>query len=140
MMEELRRRKKQKDFFDLNWKVDERYGRKRKYSMENVKEQRQEFDSMGPERHFKPINEQIFDPSDFTLIFIDSDSVTNVTTLNRINQRRVLIFAGNGAGICGYGKGKGEDYEQAFALAFKELRERLVCVPVNVDYSQPTIL
>jgi len=45
------------------------------------------------------------------MIFLDSDSVTNVTALNRVNHRRVLIFIGNGRGLISFGKGKGEDYE-----------------------------
>lgn len=57
------------------------------------------------------MEDEIFNPEEFTLIFIDSDSVTNVTSLNRVNHRRVLIFIGNGAGIVSYGKGKSEDYE-----------------------------
>ena len=40
-----------------------------------------------------------------------SDSVTNVTSLNRVNSRRVLIFVGNGNGLVSYGKGKAEEYE-----------------------------
>ena len=45
---------------------------------------------------------------------MSSDSVTNVTSLNRVNHRRVLLFIGNGQGLISYGKGKGEDYENAF--------------------------
>ena len=56
------------------------------------------------------------------MIFMDSDSVTNVTSLNRVNKRRVLIFIGNGRGILSYGKGKAEDYELAFDQAFKKLK------------------
>jgi len=78
--------------------------------------------STGPERYFELQKGEIFNPSDFTLIFIDSDSVTNVTSLNRVNQRRVLIFVGNGHGLISFGKGKGEDYEHAFDNAFKKMR------------------
>jgi ribosomal protein S5 len=56
------------------------------------------------------------------LIFIDSDSVTNVTALNRINARRVLLFIGNGNGVISYAMGKGDDFEGAFEHAFKKLR------------------
>ena len=76
----------------------------------------------GPERFFTPNKDEIFSPSDFTLIFIDSDSVTNVTALNRINHRRVLLFIGNSNGVISYAMGKGEDYENAFETAFKKLR------------------
>ena len=48
--------------------------------------------------------------------------MTNVTRLNRVNQRRVLIFIGNGEGIISFGKGKAADYEMAFDNAFKKLK------------------
>jgi len=76
----------------------------------------------GPERYFELEHNEIYDVKDWTLIFMDSDSVTNVTKLNRINQRRVLIFIGNGRGMISYGKGKGVDYEQAFDAAFKKMK------------------
>ena len=85
----------------------------------------------GPERYFTPGKGEIFNPSEFTLIFIDSDSVTNVTSLNRINARRILLFIGNSNGVIGYGKGKGEDYEQAFDDAFKKMRKNLVCLDLD---------
>jgi ribosomal protein S5 len=66
-----------------------------------------------------PEDDEIFDPSEFTLLFLDSDSTTLVTSLNRVNHRRVLFFVGNGKGVIGYAKGKGIDYESAFENAFK---------------------
>jgi ribosomal protein S5 len=76
----------------------------------------------GPERFFVPDDDEIFDPNEFTLIFLDSDSVTNVTPLNRVNHRRVLLFIGNGRGVISYAMGKSDDYEKAFENAFKKLR------------------
>ena len=67
----------------------------------------------------------MFNPRDFTLIFIDSDNIANVTKLNRVMRRRVLLFIGNGNGVIGYGKGKGDDYESAFDNAFKSLKQNL---------------
>ena len=99
-----------------------------------------EWRTSGPERYFEPTEEEIFDPSAFTLIFIDSDSVTNVTSLNRVNKRRVLIFIGNGEGLVSYGKGKSDDYEQAFDQAFKKLRQNLVCIPLSFYNTVPTCL
>ena len=74
------------------------------------------------ERHFECGSDEVFPAKEFTLIFMDSDSVTNVTSLNRTNQRRVLIFIGNGNGLVTYGKGKADEYEQAFENAFKKAR------------------
>ena len=36
----------------------------------------QAFEQSGPERYFTPGKDDLFKPSDFTLIFVDSDSVT----------------------------------------------------------------
>lgn len=65
------------------------------------------------------------------MIFIDSDSVTNVTALNRVNSRRVLLFIGNGNGIISYAMGKGDDYESAFENSYKKLRANLICIPLD---------
>jgi ribosomal protein S5 len=62
---------------------------------------------------------------------LDSDSVTNVTALNRTNSRRVLLFIGNGNGLISYGMGKGYDYELAFDDAFKTMRKNLVCLSLD---------
>lgn len=66
--------------------------------------------------------------------------MTNVTSLNRVNHRRVLLFIGNGSGLISYGKGKGEDYEQAFDNAFKKMRQNLVCLSLDVNFSSPKML
>ncbi len=94
----------------------------------------------GPERYFTPGKDDIFNPADFTLIFIDSDSVTNVTALNRVNARRVLLFIGNGNGVISYAMGKGEDYEAAFETAFKKLRMNLICIPLDQMMTVPQVL
>jgi len=92
------------------------------------------------ERYFEPAKDEIFDPSHFSLIFMASDSVTNVTSLNRVNSRRVLIFVGNGNGLISYGKGKAEEYEQAFDNAFKKARQNLVCLDMEEVFTSPRIL
>jgi hypothetical protein len=45
----------------------------------------QQYKGSGEERFFEPKRDEIFNPSDFTLVFLSSDSVTNVTSLNRVN-------------------------------------------------------
>jgi ribosomal protein S5 len=42
-----------------------------------------------------------------------------------------LLFIGNGNGIISYAMGKGEDYEAAFEISFKKLRQNLVCIPMD---------
>ena len=99
-----------------------------------------EFAGSGPERYFEAQSNEVFDPNEFTLIFIASDSVTNVTSLNRVNHRRVLLFCGNGDGLISFGKGKGEDYENAFDQAFKKLRQNLVCISLDQNFTVPKLL
>lgn len=138
MLEEFRRRKNLKNYYDLMKKRElnenTEIGRSGNQYMDMDSDtlvRDAEFASSGPERFFEARADEVFDPNQFTLIFIDSDSVTNVTSLNRVNHRRVLLFIGNGNGLISFGKGKGEDYEGAFEQAFKKLRQNLVCI--NMD-------
>lgn len=94
----------------------------------------------GPERFFQPEDGETFDTADFTLIFMESDSVTQVTRLNRINHRRVLIFIGNGNGVIGYSKGKGLDYQSAFENAFKRMKSNLIAVNIDMVNTSPNAI
>ena len=120
MLEEFRRRKKLKDYFDLMRKREieknEDSGTTNAFQDmdENALFRDKPFQGTGPERFFERDEDDIFNTKHFTLIFIDSDSVTNVTKLNRVNHRRVLLFIGNSDGVISYGKGKAVDYENAF--------------------------
>ena len=118
MMEEFRRRKNLEDYYtkmaDLQTRsaFNQRMEDRAPLDMsEKAKMADQTYFGSNVDRYFEPARDEIFDPSQFALIFIDSDSVTNVTSLNRTNARRVLIFVGNGKGIISYGKGKAEEYE-----------------------------
>ena len=73
--------------------------------------QSQQYNGANAERYFEPARDEVFNPDHFTLIFMASDSVTNVTSLNRVNSRRVLIFIGNGNGLISDCKDKAEEYE-----------------------------
>lgn len=84
-----------------------------------------------PSRFFGPTGNEIFDPTHFTLLFMETDSVCLVTKLNRVNHRRVLVFIGNGNGVVSYGKGKGIDYQSAFQNAFIELKKNLICIDLD---------
>ena len=44
----------------------------------------------------------------FIMLLLDVKSNTKVTTLNRINSYKTLVFMGNGNGIISYAKGKGK--------------------------------
>lgn len=52
-----------------------------KETLENVHRYR----GSNVERFFEARDDDAFDPRQFTLVFLDSDSVTNVTSLNRVN-------------------------------------------------------
>lgn len=146
MMEEFRRRKNLQRYYEQMKKhrTEEAGVQGEKNPMmdmddESVNRETQ-YKHSGPERYFTPGKDEIFNPSEFTLIFIDSDSVTNVTALNRVNARRVLLFIGNGNGVISYAMGKGEDYEAAFETAFKKLRANLICIPLDQLMTVPQVL
>ena len=88
----------------------------------------------------EPRFNEVFDPTDFTLIFMDSDSVTNVTSLNRTNKRRVLFFIGNKNGLISYGKGKGIEYEEAFDAAMKDAKRNMICLDIEDIFTSPRLL
>jgi ribosomal protein S5 len=103
-------------------------------------EQAHQFHGSNAERYFEPKRDEVFNPNEFSLVFMASDSVTNVTSLNRVNSRRVLIFVGNGNGLVSYGKGKADEYEQAFDNAFKKARQNLVCLDIDEIFTSPRLL
>ena len=46
----------------------------------------------------------------FVIILLHRGVTTKITTLNRINSFRTLLFMGNGNGIISHGKGKSSTY------------------------------
>lgn len=144
MMDEFRRRKSLKDYHegmtqedrkataDMRWESATPFDM-HKESNENI----MQYKGSNEERYFEPQRDEIFDPGDFTVVFMASDSVTNVTSLNRVNQRRVLIFIGNGNGLISYGKGKAGEYEGAFDNAFKKARQNMVCLHLEEIFTTP---
>eukprot|EP00347_Sterkiella_histriomuscorum_P015440 403357023 len=146
MMEEFRRRKNLQRYFEMTSaqgkKDREQSGQKSKaFDMsDDAVTKESQYRSAGPERFFTPSKGECFDPSQFELLFIDSDSVTNVTSLNRTNHRRILLFIGNGNGVISFGMGKGVDYEQAFESAYKKLRTNLMVLPMHWIMTSPLIL
>ena len=81
--------------------------------------------------------EGILDVEDFSLMFCGASMTTNVTKLNRVSKRRCLIYIGNGAGIIGYGKGKGPDYSDAFNKAVEHAMQNLIAIPLDYNNSCP---
>jgi ribosomal protein S5 len=147
MMDEFRRRKNLKDYHDGMQDVDRKVGLAsqmdavlpvdmKRASTEGM----HKYMASNEERFFEPARDEIFEPRDFTVVFLDSDSVTNVTSLSRTNKRRVLIFIGNGNGLVSYGKGKAGEYEQAFDNAFKNARMNMCCLDINEIMTSPRII
>ena len=83
------------------------------------------------ERYIQPEKGENYSPRDFTLIFLDTDSVCLVTKLNRINHRRILVFIGNSDGVIAYAKGKGLDYQSAFSNAYMKLKQNMIVVDID---------
>lgn len=146
MMEEFRRRKNLERYYELmkNQKKAEANKVGEKHNIVDLDDESITHETAqkgtGPERFFLPGKDEIYKPSDFTLIFIDSDSVTNVTALNRVNHRRVLLFIGNGNGVISYGMGKSDDYEKAFENAFKTLKKNLTCISLDQMWTVPRMI
>lgn len=146
MLEEFRRRKNLKRYFELT-------ASEKKADLESTFKKSNLFDmsdeavtagmrykQSGPQRFFTPDHEECFNPSEFTVIFIDSDTVTNVTKLNRTQHRRVLLFIGNSRGLISYAMGKALDYQQAYENAFKTLRKNLILLPMSQINTSPIVL
>ncbi|KAL4497034.1 hypothetical protein ABPG72_002190 [Tetrahymena utriculariae] len=74
---------------------------------------------------------------DFMIVLLDRDVTTQVTTLNRVNHFRYLIFMGNGNGLVGYGKGKGSDFEEALDNAILHCKRNLIAVPLDIFHTVP---
>jgi len=74
---------------------------------------------------------EIYDSSQFNLMFLDADMVCNMTRLNRVYERRCLLFVGNKEGLISYGIGRGPLYEDAFIDAYKQLKKNLIAIPLD---------
>lgn len=74
----------------------------------------------------------------FVLLLLDKGVTTNVTTLNRVNHFRYLVFMGNMNGVIGYGKGKGGDFQTALKNAIHDCKKNLVAIPLDHFYSLTT--
>ncbi|CAD8062498.1 unnamed protein product [Paramecium sonneborni] len=86
----------------------------------------------GEVKYGRNVNRSGFKINDqFFTILIDRDTNTQVTTLQRINSFRQLIFIGNANGVIGFGKGKGKDFQTALTRARIDAKRNLV--PISLD-------
>ncbi|CAD8155700.1 unnamed protein product [Paramecium octaurelia] len=99
---------------------------------DSVPEKDKFVEKIGGYKYPKNVNRSGFKIKDqFFVVLIDRDTNTQVTTLQRINSFRQLIFIGNGNGVIGYGKGKGKDFETALRRAKIDAKRNLV--PISLD-------
>lgn len=78
---------------------------------------------------------EIFDSSKFHMIFLDADMVCNMTRLNRVYERRCLLYIGNKDGLISYGIGRGALYEDAYIDAYKQLKKNMIAIHLDPNFS-----
>jgi ribosomal protein S5 len=74
---------------------------------------------------------EMYDTTEFNLIFLDADAICNVTRLNRIMRRRCLIYLGNKDGLISYGMGRGYTYQDAYVNCFRELKKNMIQIQID---------
>lgn len=80
---------------------------------------------------------ETYDFTKFHIIYLDSSMICKITRLNRIYNRKVLVFAGNKEGMIAYGVGRGPLYEDAWNNAFEELKKNLILVEWDPMHTFP---
>lgn len=78
---------------------------------------------------------EIYDVSKFHMIFLDADMVCNMTRLNRVYERRCLLYIGNKDGLISYGIGRGALYEDAYIDAYKQLKKNMIAIHLDPQFS-----
>ncbi len=62
---------------------------------------------------------------------------TKVTTLNRLNYYRTLVFMGNGNGVIAYGKGRSDTPEASLQKAIDHCKMNLIAIPMDSRCTLP---
>jgi len=151
MLEEFRKRKQEKTLY-LNSDEEDAYHDRYKKNTHKTKnneeiEGEEESDKIDPKRFNKQsmaddarrtedklLEERLkslYGGESFVILLLDRGVTTNVTTLNRVNHFRYLVFMGNANGVIGYGTGKGGNFETALNNAIKDCKKNLVAVPLD---------
>ncbi len=60
--------------------------------------------------------------------------------MGRVNNRRVLIYAGNSNGLIAYGIGRGKDYKTAYNNSNRELKKNIIQIPHDPQFTNPAPL
>lgn len=139
MMQEFERRRKFKSAFNTYDKVEEEDKTLDKEKVLHKKAKATEETNDQIEEILKPHAEfdEIFDSKKFTLIFLDAGMVCNMTRLNRVYERRILLYMGNKEGMISYGIGRGALYQEAYTDAYKQLRKNLIVIEHDPQFTCP---
>lgn len=76
----------------------------------------------------------LVDFDEFEMLFLDAGITTNITTQQRVNSRRILLYMGNCDGMISFGMGKGWDYSTAYEDAIRQLKKNVVAIPLDPFY------
>jgi len=75
--------------------------------------------------------EALYNKESFLTLILDRGVTTNVTTLNRVNHFRYLVFMGNCNGVIGYGTGQGGNFEIALTKALRNCKKNLIALSLD---------
>jgi ribosomal protein S5 len=136
MLQEFERRRKFKSAYET---LEEEKGH---LKMKDNNEKRKDRDEGNLADILRPDveNGEMFDSTKFTLIFLDAGMVCNMTRLNRVYERRILLYMGNKQGLISYGIGRDTLYQAAFKQAYRELRKNLLIIKWDPEFTCPTDL
>jgi small subunit ribosomal protein S5 len=71
------------------------------------------------------------------MLLLDRSVSTKVTTLNRLNFFRTLVFMGNGNGLVSHGKGRSQTPEGSLQAAIEQCKKNLIAIPLDVKCTLP---
>ena len=138
MLEEFRTRRKEREGF-LNKKLDKNAEEEQDELSDDEFDEYGIFKDLAKKQGLKhdPVKPEFKMDENFRVILLSQGTTTLVTTLNRINYFRVLLFCGNMNGIIGFAKGKARDQEGAMLKAMNNLKRNLIAIPIDHTNSMP---
>lgn len=93
--------------------------------------------SRGGKIFHKPRQGPIEIDDTFYACVLAQDTTTLVTTLNRINSFRCLVFMANAGGVVAYGRGKGADSAQAMQKAWMNCNNNMIALSIDPHLAVP---
>jgi len=90
------------------------------------------------EEKIKETFRTLYAKESFMILLLERGVTTLVTTLNRVNHFRYLVYMGNCNGVIGYGTGQGANFEIALRNAIRNCKKNLVAL--NLDHLQTLTL